>query len=88
MAQVMLCPCITRKYQHLPLKLCSASWAWAHTPTSSTEEEADMHLETVTEIAAVITPFKDLFNATHADVDVIGHISVFVSTWIMYHVLL
>ena len=33
-----------------------------------------MHLETVTEIAAVITPFKDLFNATHADVDVIGHI--------------
>ena len=58
-----------------------------HTPTPSTEEEARMHLETVAEIAAVIPPFKDLFLATYADVDVIRHVSVFVSTCTKLHVL-
>ena len=47
-----------------------------------------MHLETVAEIAAVIPPFKDLFLATYADVDVIRHVSVFVSTWTRRHVLM
>ena len=46
-----------------------------------------VHLETVAEIAAVIPPFKDLFLATYADVDVIRHVSVFVSTWTRRHVL-
>ena len=46
-----------------------------------------MHLETVAEIAAVIPPFKDLLLATRADVDVIRHVSVFVSTWTKHHVL-
>ena len=47
-----------------------------------------MHLKTVTEIAAVISPFKDLFNATGADVDVIRQVSVYVSTWTTYNVLM
>ena len=46
-----------------------------------------MHLETVAEIAAVIPPFKDLFLATYADVDIIRHVSVFVSTCTKLHVL-
>ena len=47
-----------------------------------------MHVETVTEITAVITPFKELFNVTRADINVIGQVSVYVSTWTMYNVLM